>query len=228
MNYNNLIHHSHVEQTDIKTVQIPSPELFEGPKHRDSVLIGARAVKTLIESQHEARTDHLTGLPNKRAFDEGLEQIVSEVQDLDDPHLALVNFDLDNFKLVNDDKEKGGHEAGNKVLETVAQILLSRLGTRDGEMVARTGGDEFGAVLRTKKAGNNRRTDKSEDEVLRGFAKRIEKDVEKLAKDIGMDSLGVSIGIVKYIKGETIDEFRDRADKAMYQMKEKRKSLKIV
>jgi diguanylate cyclase (GGDEF)-like protein len=231
MQYDNLIHH-HSEPhgnnfPEPATVQVGFPERFEGPRHKEAVLIGARAVGVLLESQKEARTDALTGLPNKRAFVEGLESLIEVEQYSDEPNLALVYFDLDNFKMVNDDKENGGHEAGDRVLETVAQILQNRLGLRKREIVARIGGDEFAAALITKNVGNSRRKIKTADEILNGFIERIEKDVDKLADEIGMPWLGVSAGIVKYKKGESAEEFRDRADEAMYEIKEKRKASKV-
>jgi diguanylate cyclase (GGDEF)-like protein len=232
MQYNNLIHHQSEIETastpESSTVQVGFPEHFEGQKHREAVLIGARAVGVLVESQKEARTDALTGLPNRRAFEEGLDALVEVEQYSDEPNVALVYFDLDNFKMVNDDKENGGHKAGDRVLETVAQILQNRLGLRHREIVARIGGDEFAAALITKNVGNSRRKSITADEILNGFIERIEKDVDKLAHEIGMPWLGVSAGIVKYQKGESAEEFRDRADKAMYEIKEQRKASKVI
>jgi diguanylate cyclase (GGDEF)-like protein len=232
MQYDNLIHHHSEPHENIMseptTVQVGFPERFEGPRHKEAVLIGARAVGVLVESQKEARTDALTGLPNKRAFEEGLKALVEVEQYSDEPNVALVYFDLDNFKMVNDDKENGGHEAGDRVLEIVAQILQNRLGLRQREIVARIGGDEFAAALITKNVGNSRRKSITADEILNGFIERIEKDVEKLAHEIGMPWLGVSAGIVKYQKGESAEDFRDRADKAMYEIKEKRKANKAI
>ena len=82
--------------------------------------------------EHSARLDPLTNLPNRRALDNALQARVSEGM------TALVRIDLDRFKQVND---VFGHEAGDHVLRSVADIL--RNGTREDDLPARVGGDEF-------------------------------------------------------------------------------------
>lgn len=88
-----------------------------------------------------ATTDHLTGLPNRRAFEERLAAEVARSRRSFAP-LALVILDLDRFKRVNDDL---GHPAGDRVLVEVARRLAAV--ARAGETVARLGGEEFGWIL---------------------------------------------------------------------------------
>lgn len=96
--------------------------------------------------QHRAlarlsRTDSLTGALNRRGFDERLVAELSRAQ-REGGHLALVLFDLDSFKLVND---TGGHEAGDELLRLVSATLEH--GLRGHDAVARVGGDEFAVLL---------------------------------------------------------------------------------
>jgi diguanylate cyclase len=92
----------------------------------------------LARSQAEATTDQLTGLPNRRAAATRLSQALSH-----GGATAVVLFDIDHFKQVNDTY---GHGAGDNVLQHVAQALQSC--ARDGDFVARWGGEEFIGILR--------------------------------------------------------------------------------
>ena len=90
---------------------------------------------------HQAFHDWLTGLPNRALFRERLERAVEQHVG-GDGRLAVLFFDLDDFKEVNDTL---GHAAGDELLKVTAQRL--RRGVRDGDTVARLGGDEFAVVL---------------------------------------------------------------------------------
>lgn len=81
----------------------------------------------------EAKTDTLTGLPNRRALDQAMARLIEGRMPF-----TLAHLDLDYFKKVNDTY---GHAAGDRVLETVAQVLIEE--TRRDDTVARVGGDEF-------------------------------------------------------------------------------------
>jgi diguanylate cyclase (GGDEF)-like protein len=85
----------------------------------------------------QAATDSLTGLANRRSFDDELALEWRRAERVGDP-LALVLIDLDNFKSVNDER---GHQAGDTVLRRVAAILDS--GARNADLAARYGGEEF-------------------------------------------------------------------------------------
>lgn len=91
--------------------------------------------------QQKAATDELTGVANRRAFDERLAQSLDESRRTGDP-LALVILDIDNFKKFNDTY---GHQTGDAVLRTVSAALSKAL--RDVDVLARYGGEEFGIVL---------------------------------------------------------------------------------
>lgn len=90
---------------------------------------------------HLAHHDALTGMPNRILFVERLKQGLSRAQ-WHKRSVAVLFFDLDRFKLVNDTL---GHEAGDQLLRTASERLQTRL--RDGDTLARFGGDEFAAFL---------------------------------------------------------------------------------
>jgi diguanylate cyclase (GGDEF)-like protein len=93
------------------------------------------------EVSRRARTDSLTGLSNRRHFDEQLVRVVAET-DRFGGTCSLILVDLDHFKAVNDEH---GHEAGDNVLKHVAQVLAD--GVRTVDVCARYGGEEIGILL---------------------------------------------------------------------------------
>jgi len=97
--------------------------------------------RLLNSLRFESRTDALTGLINRRAFDEEYQRQVAQTQRTGAP-LALLLVDIDHFKLVND---TFGHAAGDKVLRGVANVLTNAL--REMDVIARCGGEEFAALL---------------------------------------------------------------------------------
>jgi len=105
--------------------------------------IGAPAdVCALVaELAEQAVRDPLTGLYNRRFFDEALAQNTETARRYG-RELSLVLFDLDDFKAVNDTY---GHQAGDEVLKTFAQLLQKN--ARKADVVCRIGGDEFAVIL---------------------------------------------------------------------------------
>jgi len=157
-----------------------------------------------------AMTDELTGLLNRRGFHAQLQRTVSASQRYDEEGL-LVYVDLDGFKPINDTY---GHEAGDKVLRRIAQLLVKNV--RDTDYVGRLGGDEF-AVLLT-------RTD------LESGLKRA-KSLEILANATfvswrgRMIPVGASFGYQAYGPADDGREILRRADDAMYRTKRRRAGL---
>ena len=107
-------------------------------------IAGAAAVGSMVrmerlrtKSASEARTDQLTGLPNRRAIEEHLVRAAAHAARRD-TEIAVALVDLDNFKAVNDTY---GHKAGDAVLQAVASVLTAS--TRTEDLVARWGGEEF-------------------------------------------------------------------------------------
>jgi diguanylate cyclase (GGDEF)-like protein len=106
-------------------------------------------IKSLQERLHEMQrkleeqsiTDALTGLKNRRFFDERLHEEFRRAQRYGD-YLSLIMVDLDHFKLVND---RHGHPAGDAVLRDAATLI--RASIRDPDICARYGGEEFAVIL---------------------------------------------------------------------------------
>lgn len=122
----------------------PSPA-DDRPEELDSV---ARLRQRIAEQAREIRhlkelsdTDAVTGIANRRRFDEELRRCIAEFHRLD-RGFAIVLIDIDQFKLINDGL---GHPAGDRVLLTLAQGL--RQFSRATDFVARIGGDEFALIL---------------------------------------------------------------------------------
>ena len=114
------------------------------------MLFTVRAVQALADARRQARTDDLTGLPNRRLF---VERVEEGLQGLDPrASLAVAIIDLDRFKHVNDGF---GHHIGDELLQLVGTRLHDALGSHG--LLARLGGDEFGLILpgadATKAAG---------------------------------------------------------------------------
>jgi diguanylate cyclase (GGDEF)-like protein len=111
-----------------------------------ALLLGAlillwRRDDRMTELQREANHDSLTGLKNRRRFEEELRAAIARSH-RDRSTGALLMIDLDHFKQVNDTY---GHPAGDRLIEEIATVLRRR--TRESDVLARLGGDEFAVVL---------------------------------------------------------------------------------
>lgn len=153
----------------------------------------------------QASTDPLTGLHNRRYFENALQQYLLEFNRSRSP-LGLLVFDLDHFKKVNDTH---GHDAGDMVLREVA--LRLRAITRDNDVVARIGGEEFAVI-----------TPYASQEQLLMVAERYRTMISALNIPIGKVMLKptISIGIATNSNG--IDNSHDlfkAADQKLYQAK---------
>ncbi|MBF0620795.1 MAG: GGDEF domain-containing protein [Magnetococcales bacterium] len=158
---------------------------------------------TYEELYDQARRDTLTGLVNRRVFDERLNQEIANAQRYGHP-LALAYLDLDHFKAIND---RLGHADGDDALKAVSKALLKMI--RGSDLLARTGGDEFALIL----------PNTVED---MGFLlmKRLCKVVKALnIQAPGADKLGVSIGLACWQPGLSVDEWLKSADDALYRAK---------
>lgn len=156
-----------------------------------------------LESQ--AITDALTGLYNRRGFNQALEAALSRI-DRSGKRMAVLYLDLDGFKRVNDSL---GHAAGDQILRRVADQLKTCL--RPYDILARMGGDEFTALLDS--------LDHPED-----AARVAEKLIELVSVRHTIDglefTLGASIGIACFPEcGQSVDGLLRAADMAMYEAK---------
>ncbi len=90
---------------------------------------------------YQAKHDSLTGLANRYAFDEKLQQVIIEYNDHNKPHV-LCYIDLDQFKIIND---TCGHLAGDELLRQISEVI--RNSVRESDFLARIGGDEFAILM---------------------------------------------------------------------------------
>jgi diguanylate cyclase (GGDEF)-like protein/PAS domain S-box-containing protein len=162
-----------------------------------------------------SRTDELTGLFNRRAFDDEVEMRLKRVERTRSVG-ALLYFDLDNFKTVNDNR---GHADGDHVLMSFAAMLKD--GSRATDIAARIGGDEFAMWL-----------DDTDEEGAMIKALAVTKEFRKLEEYSGAPNktLGVSIGIA-VTKPPRILELKTLyavSDAALYRVKREGKSAAFV
>jgi len=171
-----------------------------------------QAEKERDEAHHKlellATLDGLTGLANRRHFNETLDREWRRMQREGRP-LSLLMLDVDHFKLYNDIY---GHQMGDICLERVGQ-LLSKAARRPGDLAARYGGEEFALILPN--------TDRSAAlRIAEGICEAIRREeIEHRANVTGW--VTVSIGVAEaVIDGEDIDAFIRAADIALYRAKD--------
>jgi len=158
------------------------------------------------EMEHRAMHDHLTGLPNGLSLADGLANSIATAH-LDVAGTAVIFVDLDGFKFVNDTL---GHEAGDILLQQVAERL--RACVRQGDLLARMGGDEFMVVV-------NRVT---EDRVALSVAERLGAALRGTFFVAHHELvITASMGISMYPRdGTDVSSLRRNADTAMYKAKQ--------
>ncbi len=171
---------------------------FEPEELKAQVRAGLRTVA----DRRQAMYDGLTGLFNRRAFDDLLRRSLATVGRTGNP-LALVIVDLDHFKAVNDTH---GHDAGDAVLRDFADLLRSVC--RPSDLPSRWGGEEFALLL--PETG-------SEEGIL--VAERLRAAIESHAFPAA-GKLTASLGIAVATEAEDVDAFWKRADEALYRAKE--------
>ncbi len=169
-------------------------------------VIDRQSTKSAVERYRQLSLhDALTGLPNRSAFVERLGHMMEAMAARAD-RIYILSFDLDRFKEIND---VHGHAAGDHVLRIAAERLGRRL--RDGEFVARIGGDEFIAV--TSRLFTHAEAEQMAARIIRDLCEPIGWEDMTLA-------IGTSIGISVFPdNAETIDDLLAQADTAMYRAK---------
>ncbi len=158
----------------------------------------------MLEAHHMALLDTVTGLPNRLAYEERVEQELARWKRFASP-LTMLMWDVDDFKSIND---RFGHQAGDKALRVIAHSLKARL--RETDFIARFGGEEFVCLL----CG-------AEGEEALKVAEQMRQSVESN----GFHSQGkpvrvtISCGVASFRQGDDLDQVFSRADKALYQAK---------
>lgn len=160
--------------------------------------------RRLSEEEQTARTDGLTGLSNRRAYDSELPALVQRAQAIG-RGLALLAIDLDHFKPVNDTL---GHPAGDTVLREVGRIL--RTGVRATDLPCRIGGDEFTVLLVDL-----------DEAAARARAEALRAEIGTFphpGNDRGI-RITTTMGGALYRPGESPESLMHRADEALYAAK---------
>lgn len=165
-----------------------------------------------------AATDALTGIANRRAVTQSLDQRFAHAV-RHDSDLAIIAIDLDGFKKLND---TAGHPAGDRVLMQVARVLSAN--ARASDVPGRIGGDEFIAVL----------PDTDADEAMQA-ARRIQADFDlgfaDLAGRLGYpDKVTISVGVATRIQAgiSTATDLLAAADRALYRAKDAGRSCIMI
>ncbi len=154
--------------------------------------------------EHAALTDALTGMHNRRYFDDALALYLEEFRRIGRP-IGLMIFDLDHFKQVNDTH---GHDIGDEVLRAVADCLKDM--TRYHDVVARIGGEEFAIVAPNMDA-----------EMLSRLAERVRAGIAAMPISSGNVRLRItsSVGLAVWDRKETAENLFRRADQQLYRAK---------
>lgn len=196
----------------LKDVMVGTDKMLEQnrelEKHLDqSAKIMTELKRDLEQVRREAMTDGLTGLTNRKSFDEKIKQI-SEQSAKENKIYTLLLLDIDHFKAFNDNY---GHQVGDQVLRLVAKTLTD--GVKGRDTAARYGGEEFAIILPETgvQAGKM---------VAENLRKAIAaKEVINRTTGENMGKITISIGVAEYLNGETISDLIDRADAALYTAK---------
>jgi diguanylate cyclase (GGDEF)-like protein len=188
---------------------IPSANVLQALRifgnHATETLAAARQ---LAETRYLADHDPLTGLLNRRAL---LQRLVDASEQQRLRSLALVFFDLDGFKRINDEH---GHSVGDRVLEQIG-IALAEL-VRDGDLAFRLGGDEFALLLPTGGEAEARI-------VVERIVSTFETNIDPFLR-----SLAASFGVATGRFGRQPDELLRIADEAMYEAKRAGKRIEVA
>lgn len=159
--------------------------------------------------KQQATTDYLTSLENRRSFDTILPELIRQAEH-DDSELSIIFCDLDLFENIN---SKHGHFVGDQVLKVVAKSLKSLVKGRD--RVARYGGQEFIIALPLTQL---------EDALKLADVLRLEIASKRIQRKDTKEPIGeitMSFGVASYFKSEGLESFLQRADRALYQSKQK-------
>ena len=177
-------------------------------------LVGQLALKTMSDIrkiailQYESITDSLTGLKNRRYFDQRLHEEIAHSRRYRLP-LSLLLIDVDHFKVVND---AYGHQIGDKVLKNLSKVILEMV--RDSDIVVRYGGEEIAIITpNTEKAEAILLAERLRNIVQKSTLASIDatQEVVQITISIGVSSLNLVV-----VDKDTLVE---EADKALYEAK---------
>jgi diguanylate cyclase (GGDEF)-like protein/PAS domain S-box-containing protein len=189
-------------KNDGTLVAVESTINYVHNRRKDGIILVMRDISEQVKLENElkylANRDPLTKIYNRRKFYEELDKHFDKSKDNNKP-LSMMMLDIDHFKSINDTY---GHEAGDKTIKSIANILLSFL--EEDYSVARWGGEEFVMLFPNKT-----------DQEAYIIAEEIRKTVESYKfEDIG--EVTASFGITSINNDDTVSSFTIRVDKALY------------
>ncbi len=158
----------------------------------------------------EARTDKLTGLLNRRGFEERVEVELARARRVN-ASIGVASFDIDHFKGINDE---WGHEVGDRVLAGLGDVFRAQ--TRDTDVVARMGGEEFLVLL---VASDSEHAGALAERVRAAFATELDPDLPHVT---------ISAGVTTAPAPATIEPLIQIADSALYKAKAAGRNRTIV
>jgi diguanylate cyclase (GGDEF)-like protein len=174
-----------------------------GPVIGFSVQRLVREIELLAKLHEVARTDALTQVANRRAWDEQLARELARARRTSES-LSVAIIDLDHFKAFNDDR---GHQAGDELLKSAAAAWAKAV--REGDFFARYGGEEFAVLLPACPASK-----------ARNIAERLRRAVPERQTR--------SVGVATWDRAESGEEVLRRADDALYEAKRRGRDRAVV
>jgi diguanylate cyclase len=167
----------------------------------------------LDSEKHGARIDPLTGIANRKSFEERITQEIAKKPSVE-PARVMLLWDLDNFKIINDNY---GHRAGDRVLQSVAACFTAAV--RGNDFVARIGGEEFVMLLNGADAAQ-----------AMLIANQIRSAVEALRFHFRGTPVRVTVscGLTELQPQDAAGSAFDRADSALYRAKHSGKNLCVA
>jgi len=156
-------------------------------------------LRIMAESQLQASTDGLTGLVNRRSFENRVRSLRASGRSF-----SVVLADLDRFKSLNDTY---GHEAGDRALRMFAEILRSEV--REGDLACRYGGEEFAVVLQGAETA----------EAIEAM-QRVRAELRRVTRAGDAPAVTASFGIAHSDDADDLDDLVHRADRALFAAKD--------
>ncbi|NJO37497.1 MAG: GGDEF domain-containing protein [Rhizobiales bacterium] len=170
----------------------------------------------LVTARQQAMTDSLTGIANRRCFDDSLAKMTAKATEENEP-LCLLFGDIDHFKEFNDTH---GHRVGDQVLKQVALTLTQCIKGRD--VAARYGGEEFAVILpQTDLTG----AESVSEQIRQSIAK---KKIRLKSSGQTLGAITMSIGASEYVPGESQSALIERADQGLYRAKREGRNRTVV
>lgn len=160
------------------------------------------AIDLAAEAKTLSETDALTGLANRRRTIEKLAGCLVRAHDEDRP-LAVIVFDLDRFKRIND---RFGHQTGDDVLVRTAELARGQV--RASDLVGRVGGEEFVWVLPD-----------CDGEEASAAGERLRRSIATKYAEDRLPNFTASIGVATFERGDDVQSLLGRADRALYEAK---------